>query len=429
MLDLLPLPQNILVFIPLVLLIIIPKLGKLFFFIRVNTSTSSNEKKSNRKAVDKKRSSKDRKRSKQEIEPAVLINVGNERQRVVDFDFMKGIGIIAVLVIHVMHVYGGYTDLYNPENNYFIINNIGNNVMRFTICWFILSSGILLKPIKFSKVDLIDFYFRKVLRILPPFFLMCFIIDYGKPLSDVFSNMVTGATDVPYYFVIVLFECYLLYPLLLKLEKFKYAVLTVFIVSLISYVIPDLWYINGVPVCLRYLFFFAYGVYNRKYFLNFSAESTLRETALSQNKWPLYFWISLIVYFNIFTIVYSERYYNTCFFYGIAAFHLFFYFKHKINFQNIFNRFLTYLGKISLWIFLTHFQIMLLVEKELNANYSQMNFYLRHLVFFIISFTITIIVSSLMDKLYVLITKPLMRLINKKREERKNDREDLKLAA
>ncbi len=87
--------------------------------------------------------------------------------RIPSLDGLRAVSIVLVIVGHLFHVLGyGYA------------GNLGNLGVRvfFVISGFLIT-GLLIKEIdKTSKIDLLKFYFRRTLRIFPPFYFYLLII-------------------------------------------------------------------------------------------------------------------------------------------------------------------------------------------------------------------------------------------------------------
>src|SRR3989339_846111 len=190
-------------------------------------------------------------------------------ERLVFFDILRGIAIIAVVLIHVTFFFTHTKDLVN--NNFFI--NVINNISRFAIAFFFICSGILLNPIK-TKQDLKNFYSRKLVRIVLPYFFVTMFLFFANPvgIKTLLFQLVTGKAAAPFYFVLVLIQMYLLYPLLSRWRYKRWFLPVMFFVSLIYFVSPLPEQPFGFPIFLPFLFLFCYGMYYRDRFLNYQAD-------------------------------------------------------------------------------------------------------------------------------------------------------------
>ena len=300
-----------------------------------------------------------------------IVPIVKERQ--VFFDVLKGFAIIAVVLIHVTYLFNITIGI---VNNQFFLNTL-NNLSRFAIAFFFLCSGILLTPVN-GKNSWKEFYKRKVLRILGPWLLVCFILFAFNPtsVSDFLYNVVTGNISVPFYFIIVLIQLYLLFPLLSRWRKSKYFLVTTFAISFIYHVSPLTSFPFDFPLFIKFLFFFSYGMYFREYYLNYEG-----------NKKEFYVWLMILLGYVLIVLVLPGRYYNHRYFYGIALFNVLFYYKDKILSWKKVTKFFSSFGKNSLWIFLIHFSLMSLIYPWIiNRGW---NYYVSFVIFFVDSLIIS----------------------------------------
>ncbi|MCX6739719.1 MAG: acyltransferase [Candidatus Parcubacteria bacterium] len=299
------------------------------------------------------------------------------------FDFLKGLAILAVIFIHVAYANNKFTA--DGLNNSFVL--VMNNLARFAIPFFFICSGILLSPINNVK-ELKDFYARKIWRIFLPYLLCClaFAFVLNQTLGQFFYNLLAGRADVPYYFIIVLLQLYLLYPLLSIAKANKYFLALFFLLSLFTN-IAGVRYIHGVPLCFDFLFFFCYGLACRDMFINY------KQKAQEQ-----YFWLSLVVLYFLLMFFKLELYYNTRLFYGLALFNLLFIYRNYIiNNRLIFNH-ISKIGQNSLWIYLLHFQIVLAINKIFYL--LQVNLYIRYFLVFVIATLLSLLVAKAVQIVY-----------------------------
>ncbi len=258
------------------------------------------------------------------------------------FDVIKGIAIIAVIIIHALYFFL----LYQQHNNLTFLL-ISNNISRFAIPLFLIASGVLLTLKDYSYTELKSFYLKKVLRIFVPYFFIALIIGIYQhlPLGELAWGIVSGSLLVPYYFVCVLLQLYILYPFLKKLEHSRTALISIFIFSLICAVFGPLWYLWGIPFCGQYLFFFFYGMYYRNSFLqNTSSKNNTKQ------------WHTMIALYLVLSLIYFGYYYNVRLIYGVAVFNLLFIYRDLL-FKNYIKKILESVGRYSLWIFLIHYFI------------------------------------------------------------------------
>jgi surface polysaccharide O-acyltransferase-like enzyme len=260
------------------------------------------------------------------------------------FDFAKGLSIIAVIIIHAAYFY--YKD--KGEGTSLLVDLI-NNLCRFAIPVFFISSGVLLKPWD-ELIDQAGFYKRKLLRIFLPYALIVSLMAVyyqAEPLIYL-KLLLNGRALVPYYFVIVLAQLYLLYPLISNYRKEKYFLLVTFCLSYSFTLLFPIANIGGAELFFKYLFFFAYGIHLRERFLS----SAVLE------KGEIRMWWLLSLFYFILIFVAPKIYYNSRYFYGLAIFNILYYYRDTFKGRSAqVYKTISHIGVYSLWIFFLHFFI------------------------------------------------------------------------
>ncbi|MFH0857133.1 MAG: acyltransferase [Candidatus Magasanikbacteria bacterium] len=305
------------------------------------------------------------------------------------FDFLKGISILAVIWIHCIY----RQILTIPDGQEYILNFL-NNLLRFTIPFFLILSGILLNP---NETNWKQFYTKKLSRILIPYTLCVLAIGLLTqiPMKTIFLEFFTGRMALPYYFLLILFQMYFLYPLFLKWKKFVWFLPLMLGVSVCSFLIPQTWLFFGIPTSFQYLFFFAYGIAKREIFLSDNAQ-----------KQDLFSWIIMICIYISLLFVYPTYYYNTQYVYGPAMLHLAFIFQNKFHIHNTIGKCIESLGKNSLWIFLTHYLIVLLTYRFFQDTLH--NYWGNFLFLMFIATISSITFAYIIEKIYSFAQKKLL---------------------
>jgi peptidoglycan/LPS O-acetylase OafA/YrhL len=299
------------------------------------------------------------------------------------FDYLKGLAVISVIIIHVFYFY-----LYKFGHVRIDLFTIINNVLRFTIAIFFICSGILLNP----KVDnWLKFYQDKLVRIFIPYALAVLVIAlfYHQSSATFLYNLFSGQAAVPYYFIIVLLQFYLLYPALIIFRKKRWSIYAAFIITLVYYLIFGSLVVFGAYLFLEFLFFFFYGIYYRNDFLQYQR---------ARHKKELWFWGLIITLYLIYSLVYPIKLYNNRYFYGIAIFNLLFYFRNYLMSNSLVNKILTSFGRLSLWIFLLHFAVVYGCYYLINL--ASVNDYFNFFSVSILAIIISYLVAFMSFKLY-----------------------------
>lgn len=330
------------------------------------------------------------------------------------FDFIRGIAILAVIIIHVSFFLSEFPDKF-PLYFLELSEHIGR-LSRFAIPFFIISSGILLTLKDLKKETLKKFYFKKIKRIFIPYIFFSFLATLvysdnittlpryiGKAVWDV----LTGTGSLPYWFLAVLVQLYIIYPLiwyLFVVKKVKPYILlsSSFVFSLAYYLISTQWnewtiifgnfYFLG-----SFLFFFVLGMVLKPLVLSKERE-WLKKIGIVP--WTI---AITILFLGISNINPLNRYFNVRLIYGTSLFLLLYYLYPKIS---KFSAFFQKIGKASLYIYLIHFLILSILIKIL-VIYDF--FYINPFVLFaslaIFNLILTYIVSIFLKKLYCSLTQ------------------------
>lgn len=238
--------------------------------------------------------------------------------------------------------------------------DITNNLMRYAIPFFLIPSGILIAAYTPKNINIWQYWKSKIIRIFIPYAIVVVFVSLvnGWTFGQFLKSLVLGDALVPFYFVAVLFLCYLFFP---YIQRFKNSMVLLFASFFISFILTFahelLHIVFWVPEFTKYSFFFFYGVYMSNYFFQEKIEK--KET---------FFWLILIFLYIAIFLVFPDFYYNLRFFYGVAVFNLAAIYRKEIaNISPmIFDTVISY-GKNSLWIFLTHFPIVYFIVRIFHS--------------------------------------------------------------
>lgn len=287
-------------------------------------------------------------------------------QRVSFFDFVKGLAIVAVIIIHA-------TYLVNLLSNNFSfqllrVNEAVNRIMRFAVLIFFISSGALLTLKDSSKIK--DFYIEKAKKIIPIYALFSFFatgltineLSFFKFLLIGTYEFISGTSLISYWFIPVLIQLYLIFPfiwhlLVIKNHDPKKILLFSFIISFLShFLLPYGGIFNG----LRFLFFFVFGITLKPLFFE-KNRKWLKEINIAS-----FFILIVILYLFVGSFYLTSRFYNVRFFYGPAIMLLLFYFYPHINnfIRNTFEK----VGQNTFYIYLFHLFPMYLLYRVVDFS-------------------------------------------------------------
>lgn len=289
------------------------------------------------------------------------------------FDFAKGVAILAVLVIHTVFVFNIFSEefsvLFQGWNEHI------NRLARFAIPVFFTCSGTLLFLKGLDKGSLKNFYLPKIKRLFIPYalfsvfatvFISGNLVGFSDYLITPLKDILTGRALPPYWFIPVLFQLYLIYPLIWYLLVVKRtAPVKIFVVSfvfsLVSYFLfSPSWlnwqdYLGGLIFFGPYLFFFVLGIVLKPLFFA-RTEEVLQW--LFKIKFFYFALLVLVIYFFIGTVDPLSHYFNVRLVYGPTVMLLLFYLHYFLKEKSI-GSVMERIGRQSLYIYLLHFIILL----------------------------------------------------------------------
>ncbi|RXG21696.1 acyltransferase [Leeuwenhoekiella marinoflava] len=292
------------------------------------------------------------------------------KDRIIYYDLLRGLAIIAVISIHSTGI--GYT--FDNSSLNFNITVIWRQLINFAVPLFIAISGFFLANKKVdSKKSYLQFIKKQVPRVLIPYLLWSVVylgIAYlrGTPLLSLIYRLVTFSSSVPFYFILLIIEYYLLLPLLQKLGTSKGLVIAALISGLSCFLIFCFKYFTEISLPIfvtgsapSWLIFFVLGIYlrNNTIKLNNRALILLLISGLVLSiieTYILYDHFNDIGY-SVTAVKFSSFVYST--------FVILFAFKNaNRNFSK--RKLLAYIGEISFGIFLSHIFFMMLIKPVMN---------------------------------------------------------------
>jgi probable poly-beta-1,6-N-acetyl-D-glucosamine export protein len=267
----------------------------------------------------------------------------NTKNRFVVFDVLRGIAILAVVLIHVAELFPVIADSVHT-----VVLEVLGSSMRFAIPVFFVTSGLLLTPPTHSLKGYILYIQKKVLTIIPAYVLVSLVLALMQNMSPkgFLYALVTGTGAPPFYFVIVLFQLYCIYPFIYTWAEKRWFVYLAFWFSMIFQFTGLLWNFFGCPTMFRFLFFFVWGIYMRKQLI----EGKLQKQVSLH--------IAIVALCMILFGLYHDVFYNIRPFYGLSVLLLLYIFFTSRTHFGLFEKALAWVGSLSLWIFLTHYSLL-----------------------------------------------------------------------
>lgn len=164
-----------------------------------------------------------------------MLKPQSKKAVLIELDFLRALGILAVLFIHATSSAVASTD---PNSSLFLIFVFINTLSKFAVPLFILISGFSLfynyYDYPLNKKSIRTFYKKRFLKILSPFIIFSFVYytvvilsryewsSFGQFISHFFTwdfliKLIIGKTYTHLYFVFVIIQCYLVFPFVLYL--------------------------------------------------------------------------------------------------------------------------------------------------------------------------------------------------------------------
>ncbi len=292
-------------------------------------------------------------------------SVGVPQKRIYrpEFDMLKGVAIIAVVVIHSVYFGVGETDSFVAMG----ILHYFNAIARFAIGAFLLISGFLLAvPVQWNFSSLIHFYGKKILRILIPYGIITYgvWILFGLEISYWWAFL-SGSAALPLYFVPLLFQLYMVYPFLIYIgQRHPETVLWgSFICSQIFFWLGGASPYYGIVFFPAYLYYFMFGI--------------VQKSLLYPSRWQRRAWLEMCVLYAVlhfgFTLAlgqenvnndFATHTYNSQFLYSVAVSGLLLYWIPRLTAAfPVIQKNLIGVGKLSLWVFLLHYPIQAVLSE------------------------------------------------------------------
>lgn len=361
----------------------------------------------------------------------------NEKNRIYVFDLIKLLSIFCVFIYHiVMDVYVVHP-MYNLKLIYTFIDRKNVHLAMISCTLFIIISGITI-TLNYKKIKIIDFYKKRLFKVLIPFYISYIIYFIIKVISlhnfrlfggierwrfiytimgldEYLSScgIKTYTLGVGEWFLGCIVMCYIAFPLIYKcfmtFRKLVFIIFTLYYIIIVmnydslNFVIPS--HMNF--ICHIYNFFIGIciGDYiklnnkknnfnSQKMFISFILVILTFMIYIMNYKLmvPMNFIITILAIFIIISLYLIHNYVDCII-------------KKNIFINNIF----TIFNKISLEIFLVHHFII--YQIDFMFNYRRLRGY-EMLFIFIVDFILTILVSYIVNILSNIIIKKL--ILNKK---------------
>jgi probable poly-beta-1,6-N-acetyl-D-glucosamine export protein len=346
-----------------------------------------------------------------------------------EINYLRGLAILSVISIHV----SGYFTKMTTINLLTILYMAIDALSQVAIPAFIFISGFVLYNNYSTKLIINQYYIKRFKSIIPQYIIFStfYIIAavygskiIGKPLnlgiSDILYKYFTGEASYHLWFFVLIFQLYILYPVIFKIynnleakNKVSLFLLATFVLGIIYLNLSDynIFLFRKALLFVGYLFYFVLGIFTR------SNYEFIRLKSFSRN---YTFCISacISVILCIGTLLRIFTYTNTYFSYNLFIFDPIFEQGWKILLNTI-----SILYNTTIFILMLHISIYLSKSKKLSfidkigsysfaiyllhviilyllvLLFSGMNFNWNNLLFYPSVFILTLILSILTTKI------------------------------
>ncbi|WP_099947448.1 acyltransferase [Latilactobacillus sakei] len=184
----------------------------------------------------------------------------------VNWDKLKFISMLAVVIIHVS---ARFLLLQSDQLNYWAL--FFNQISRFSVPVFLVASGYGLVVSGKDQQSYTFFIIERAKKVLPMFLVASFFyyVMFAHNIHSIFTIrellvILTGRSYYHLYFIVILFMCYLLFPLMCKLVKWNtnLTLLFAFGIQLVSQLLGMSQRIMITEYnFLNWIFYFVLGIY------------------------------------------------------------------------------------------------------------------------------------------------------------------------
>ena len=135
------------------------------------------------------------------------------QRRIEEIDILKGIGMIAVVLIHITAIYTNHLTV-----------GVFNSLLQFAVPLYLAVSAILLMNKYKEELDFKSFYKKYLPRIIIPYAvwsaMYCILYSFrGRKIDNIIDTVFFGQANYHLYFMIIILQFYLLFPLIRKCVK------------------------------------------------------------------------------------------------------------------------------------------------------------------------------------------------------------------
>ncbi|OXT08499.1 acyltransferase [Thermoanaerobacterium thermosaccharolyticum] len=334
------------------------------------------------------------------------------KSRIDEIDVLKGISIIAVLTIHTTGI--AVSDLDKSSLSY-IIFAVLNRFSQFAVPAFIFASSMLLMYNYRDENDWKLFYKKRFKNVLLPYIVWTMIygiylyVVYNEPLKSILTveNLFFGGMFYHLYFIVIIVQLYLLFPILLYIYRFISQNIHTVVLSIVLFQIVDVlvyryfiskFFQNSSLLFITYISFIIAGMY---------IGENIREWGKYYHKKLLNSFFAVIVFGYLFIDIslkvfankqIDSNLYNIYYYaFTLLASLFFFALSTKILNYHALSGLLASTGKLSFGIYLSHPLFLDVLNHFLNTG-NQYLYDIYILFIFIMIYAISYFFAKFLKK-------------------------------
>ncbi|MGF7430201.1 acyltransferase [Thermoanaerobacterium thermosaccharolyticum] len=334
------------------------------------------------------------------------------KSRIDEVDVLKGIAIIAVLMIHTTG--SAVSTLYKSSISYLIFAFI-NRFSQFAVPAFIFASSMLLMYNYGDSNDWKLFYKKRFKNVLLPYIVWTIIygiylyVIYNEPLKSILTveNLFLGGMFYHLYFIVIIVQLYLLFPILLYIYKLISKNTYTVVLSIVLFQMIDVivyryfiskFFQNSSLLFITYISFIIAGIY---------VGENIREWGKYYHKKWLNSFFAVIVFGYLFVDIslkvfankqIDSNLYNIYYYaFTLLASLFFFALSTKILNYHALSGLLASTGKLSFGIYLSHPLFLDVLNHFLNTG-NQYLYDIYILLIFIMIYAISYFFAKFLKK-------------------------------
>lgn len=329
-------------------------------------------------------------------------------------NFLRVVSILAVLLIHstypAQEKFSTHLNWKSIDFLYVLINQFA----RFSVPVFIILSGYGLATKYSENLHIKEFYFKRFMRIGIPFvFWTVFLLLIGENFiinleffKKLFFYLTITGIDYHFYFMIIILQCYIFFPLLVRINNI-FLLILLLLLQLYNYSPTDLIFTYiGIPYfsfpstfLFSWLFYFYLGIFTKK-----NEDKFLNKKGLKLEIFLLLCLVitAVIVNFEYIYKSFSSRYFSfydhfhrySVLLYSVSVFFFFYFFDlYKFFKENHFES-INKLSEVSFAVYLFHTWILRVLDSYLYLHVG-----LKSIALIFISFLIFIGIQKILQSL------------------------------